>query len=1220
MIPVTSSVGTSRDKAKRGMNSQPINGSDSKERDDRENDNLGTDREKNEDDKEEHEENIVGESTLHSSTATITSSTTSQTSSSGSRRSRRASLRKGQLAPCLFRAYDPMQVVTEEQLNAFSLLVSTPIWIFDFIKKKNQYSNQAGLDLWSASSLDEFLNRSMSDMSAASEARTQECQNRIERAQVVQDMWTFYPKGKAKTVQMTMTAVRLSTDEDHCSILVVGNMITPTASVNNTSTRGISSIITYGHNSTNNTNTIIGNLANPNAAENTTATVPPTATVIGTRTVSDTNRDPDLKQNPSNPTTVVKNKCTEETTEESATISGYNAATSEEEVKDESKRSEGEEKEKPEDDTDSYGDENIPLDHILENSSHHHQMSAMDGDNLLNQEILRGVEIIRHLPIAVCQFDMKGRVMFQNPAAILPPLDEEEKEIEDDEYYMGDMDTDDESSEYYDQLFDQQYGSVLPISSNNGRGNFLDRFVNKKVALELLESLQDAPKEDRSNSITSTSSSVRAACNALANTTTVSIEAELHTSTKGRTQWSAIQLRKTKDPVTSRPVILYSAQDKSDAMEAKREREARLQKSEFLAIMAHEIRTPLHQVTGFIDLLELDACSNPITATASSGAIAATIKNKTFTDNDSGIQNALFPNIDGTSASCTDRPNTVKKSRSTSLINTRSSRWPSLGIPRQAMGNLTGEQRGYIKLLKSSANQLMTVISDVLDYSKLEAGKMKTERIPFELLSVVQGSMEAVRGSCEEKGLTLTLEYGGSDDDEYDYEDYEGDHERPGVDGIKDNRKPISRRRSFDGKRSPRSRKVGRTHSFSNKNKNKSDSHPNIKSNDIPFRILGDPNRLRQVLLNLLSNAVKFTEKGGIHVRVSSFTKKKDSSANVTAATDEDTKRKESRRLSMSSQTETVERKEERRKLKRRSSMSSSASVERKEEGKRVSRTSTSTVERKEERKVVIIGDDINPPKSGTPNSSLTTKAPEDKASLRSIRIVVIDTGMGISKEQQNTIFEKYQQANLSVARNFGGTGLGLSICKLLVEETMGGSIGVDSAEKRGSSFYVTLPIEVPRETNDDTSRGVNGGEENQKNGASMNVLVAEDNKINQKLVANMLKRMGHKSTLVENGRQAIDMIEKQHSEQDCPRYDAVLMDIQMPVMDGLEATRRLRTMGYTDLPILGLTASVKRSDYEELGFTDWLPKPILMKDLKAKLFKLCTDHSEDSDESIANK
>ena len=122
-----------------------------------------------------------------------------------------------------------------------------------------------------------------------------------------------------------------------------------------------------------------------------------------------------------------------------------------------------------------------------------------------------------------------------------------------------------------------------------------------------------------------------------------------------------------------------------------------------------------------------------------------------------------------------------------------------------------------------------------------------------------------------------------------------------------------------------------------------------------------------------------------------------------------------------------------------------------------------------------------------------------------------------------------------------------------------------------------------------------------------------------------MLKRMGHKSTLVENGRQAIDTIVKQHSREKCSDngcssqclgYDAVLMDIQMPVMDGLEATRRLRTMGYTDLPIVGLTASVKRSDYIELGFNDWLPKPILMKDLKAKLLKLHSDRLEDSDES----
>jgi CheY-like chemotaxis protein len=133
-----------------------------------------------------------------------------------------------------------------------------------------------------------------------------------------------------------------------------------------------------------------------------------------------------------------------------------------------------------------------------------------------------------------------------------------------------------------------------------------------------------------------------------------------------------------------------------------------------------------------------------------------------------------------------------------------------------------------------------------------------------------------------------------------------------------------------------------------------------------------------------------------------------------------------------------------------------------------------------------------------------------------------------------------------------------------------------------------------------------------------LNILVAEDNKINQKLVANMLKRMGHNATMVDNGQEAINVIEKLQAcsqsdvtDDNCCRstchsfFDAVLMDVQMPVMDGLEATRRLRHMGYTNLPILGLTASQKRSDFEDLGFDDWLPKPIPMNELKAKLHNL---------------
>jgi len=378
------------------------------------------------------------------------------------------------------------------------------------------------------------------------------------------------------------------------------------------------------------------------------------------------------------------------------------------------------------------------------------------------------------------------------------------------------------------------------------------------------------------------------------------------------------------------------------------------------AIMAHEIRTPLHQVTGFVDLLD--------------------------------------------------------------------------------QTTLNTEQRSFVQLLKASTQGLMTVINDTLDYSKLEAGKMKLERITYEPLMVTEGSLEAVRATAEEKHLWLKLQW----------------------------------------------------------------------SKDIPFRLLGDPNRLRQVLLNLLSNAVKFTSHGGITVGATLVPKNNDPASPSSA---------------------------------------------------------TSSV----------------------------------------VRFTVSDTGMGVSKEHRETIFQKYQQANLSVARNFGGTGLGLSICQLLVQN-MGGSIGVEdnlhfdnnnNNTDKGACFWFELPVQEPVErisTEDEVAAAQKVEEET----ACLNILVVEDNKVNQKVVTHMLKRMGHKSTVADNGKIAIDMIDHQQL-----KYDLVLMDIQMPVMDGLEATRRLRKMGYHDLPIYGLTASVARSDYTELGFNDWLTKPIPMKELKTKLRRI---------------
>ena len=213
-----------------------------------------------------------------------------------------------------------------------------------------------------------------------------------------------------------------------------------------------------------------------------------------------------------------------------------------------------------------------------------------------------------------------------------------------------------------------------------------------------------------------------------------------------------------------------------------------------------------------------------------------------------------------------------------------------------------------------------------------------------------------------------------------------------------------------------------------------------------------------------------------------------------------------------------------------------------------------------------------------------------------------------------NLIFQKYQQANNAIARNYGGTGLGLSICQSLVH-MMGGSIGVDSELGQGASFWFVLPANLPTakdlageideeegtegnslHTSINANKGINPlpqkcslhNQKTEKQG--LNILVAEDNKVNQKLVVNMLQRLGHTAMVAEKGKEAIKMVERWGAaadgsllrgddivdEKDChPPFDICLMDIQMPVCDGFEATKRLRCMGYTGLPIYGLTASV---------------------------------------------
>jgi signal transduction histidine kinase/ActR/RegA family two-component response regulator len=509
---------------------------------------------------------------------------------------------------------------------------------------------------------------------------------------------------------------------------------------------------------------------------------------------------------------------------------------------------------------------------------------------------LRGVEMLRHLPIAVSQFDMNGKLIEENPEAL------------------------------------RLFGGLACCT--NGQHEpcdcFSQRFVDRSLGRNILQQVQQ-------------------------DGTDCSIDAQQHT-TKGP-RWSAIKVRKSIDLVSQEPCILYSARDITEVINAKNEADrANMEKSEMLAVLAHEIRTPLHQVIGYIDLL--------------------------------------------------------------------------------ARMELSPEQLETVRQLLSSTTSLSSVVNDVLDFTKLEAGKMGIERIPFDPCAVCAGCVETTGAVAEKKGLTI------------------------------------------------------RSH---------------FEASILGGFVMGDPNRIRQIILNLLSNAIKFTPNGG--------------------------------------------------------------------------------------------------------EITLTLKnGPlQDKEGDYLLTFSVKDTGMGIPQDQLQSIFNKYKQADVSTARRFGGTGLGLAICKSL-SEAMEGSIGVQSELHKGTEFTFHVPVEVCDRPN--TAATPDDSIIDLVSRDKLNVLVAEDNRVNQKLVASMLKYVGHIAKIVENGQEAVAEVERRSVS-----YDIVLMDVQMPVMDGLEATKLIRSKGWTKstLPIIGLTASFQTAqlkDYQDIGMNNCIGKPVRMKALK-EIIDITTQNSK---------
>lgn len=340
--------------------------------------------------------------------------------------------------------------------------------------------------------------------------------------------------------------------------------------------------------------------------------------------------------------------------------------------------------------------------------------------------------------------------------------------------------------------------------------------------------------------------------------------------------------------------------------------------------------------------------------------------------------------------------------------------------------DLKEEQVEYSEIIRRSADALVTVINDILDFTKMESGKMELEEHPFELQTCIQEVFSLFSMEAGKKDLELVYFI---------------------------------------------------------------DEH-------IPQLIYGDMARLRQVLINLIANAVKFTHQGGVYLMVS----------------------------------------------------------------------------RKE-----------------TEDDGL------------SIEFAVKDTGIGITPEKIDRLFQPFSQLDSSMSRKYGGTGLGLAICKSLVE-MMGGSIHVESTEEKGATFIFNILAREPEQ--DDSSLGI--GDEFRLNIAgdhdlAPTILVVDDHPVNQKLMVSMLDKLGVKADVVEDGRQAVEKV------KDNPNYRFIFMDLQMPVMDGLEATALIREQQSHEYKpiIIAMTANVMEgieSRCKEAGMDDYISKPVKMKSVKQVL------------------
>ena len=257
--------------------------------------------------------------------------------------------------------------------------------------------------------------------------------------------------------------------------------------------------------------------------------------------------------------------------------------------------------------------------------------------------------------------------------------------------------------------------------------------------------------------------------------------------------------------------------------------------------------------------------------------------------------------------------------------------------------------------------------------------------------------------------------------------------------------------------------------------------------------------------------------------------------------------------------------------------------------------------------------------KSGDVSLLVSTHSIDPEFNSVELEFEVRDTGIGMSPDEISRLFMPFSQGDSSTTRKYGGTGLGLAICKSL-SEAMGGKVWATSVLREGSSFFSRVRVDIVEMRDAHTlssesenakvisSGTINNKEESDKPADSLplKIAVAEDNMANQRVIMVMLRRLGWESEFAENGRELLDLVRNKD-------YDLIFMDVQMPLMDGLEATRQIRAgdagEGLKDVKIIALTANALSGDEArclESGMNAYMTKPLKLSTLKQAILSLC--------------